>query len=143
MVNHVLLLGTRDGAPWHPLGAIEADLRACLEGLGSFEVTGEAEHLEELGGVSLLVCCADLWERTLTDEETGGLLRFVAGGGGLLVLHNGICFQKRPSFRPWWGRSSRGTPTQAPWNSGLRPPATRSAPLQRGGPCPTSPTGSK
>jgi len=114
MVKEILLLGTRVGAPWHPLGAVEAEIRDCLEGQGPLEVTDDLGRLKSLVGLGLLVLCADEWETPLDDDETGGLLGFVAGGGGLLVLHNGICFQKRVEFQALVGARFTGHPDAGP-----------------------------
>jgi len=110
----IVWLGTREGAPWHPLGAVEAEARACVTGLGTLEVTDDVGRLKDLAGVRLLICCADLWETALDDEATGGLLAYAASGGGVLVIHNGICFQNRPEFQALVGARFTGHPDAGP-----------------------------
>ena len=108
--KHILWLGTGEGAPWHPLGAVEAEVRSSLAGLGALEFTEEVNRLQELAGVGLLVCCADSWETSLTDGQVGGLLTFAAQGGAVLVVHNGICYQSRPEFQALVGGRFTGHP---------------------------------
>ena len=108
----ILWLGTGEGAPWHPLGAIEAEVRSALGGGRDFEVTEDVGRLED-PGVDLLVCGADSWETALTDGQTGGLLSFTARGGAVLIVHNGICYQSRPEFQALAGARFTGHPDAA------------------------------
>jgi len=108
----ILLIGTADPAPWHPLSGVEGEFRSLLTDLGTLEVTTDAQRLvslekEETG---LLVCYADTWDDSLNDEQTAGLVRFAAGGGNLLVIHNGISYQKRPEFQALVGAKFMGHP---------------------------------
>ena len=45
------------------------------------------------------ICYSDRWDTVLADSEIGGLVSFVARGGGMLVIHNGISLGKRDEFK--------------------------------------------
>jgi len=110
--DRILVIGTADPAPWHPLSAVEGELNLLLADLGEWEATVDPDRLTALekDSVRLLVCYADLWEGALTDAQTAGLIRFVAGGGRILVLHNGISYQGRSEFRAVVGAQFTGHP---------------------------------
>lgn len=110
--KHALLIGTREGAMWHPLDGVDLELQAILAGLAELEVTTDRDHLAVLeeGGFDLLISYADTWDDQLSDGQTAEILRFVAGGGGILVIHNGICWQKRPEFHALVGAKFTGHP---------------------------------
>ncbi len=107
-----LLLGTRDDAPYHPLGPVESDLLSLFSNVATVTVVTDPEQMTLLntGGFALAICYADLWERPIPDTALSSLLRFVAGGGSLLVLHNGICLQSRPEFAALVGARFTGHP---------------------------------
>ncbi len=129
-----LLIGTRDNAPYHPLGPVEGLLGEILS--DAFELTTVAEpgqlSLLDSGRFRLLVCYADTWEGTLDDGPMASLLRFVDEGGGLLVLHNGICYQNRPEFVSLVGARFTGHPPAGPLEfrgSAADHPILREAPV--------------
>ncbi|AFC29533.1 hypothetical protein PM3016_2653 [Paenibacillus mucilaginosus 3016] len=92
-----MLLGDYTDAPWHPLEPARAELEAILG--EAFELTATEDYdvllrlQTEAGGYPLCIAYTDCWNRELTKAQTAGLLRYVAGGGGLLVIHNGISLQ--------------------------------------------------
>jgi type 1 glutamine amidotransferase len=110
--QHALLFGTREGAQWHPLDGIDLELQSILAGLVELEITTDRDHLGVLeeGGFRLLVCYADAWEERLSDGHMAEILRFAAAGGGVLVIHNGISWQKRPEFQALVGARFTGHP---------------------------------
>ncbi len=100
-------------APYHPLGAVEPALRAILGADFALRFTeGTGELAAGLGGVRLVVGYADVWDSVLADRAASGLADFVNCGGGLLVLHNGICWAKHPRLRPLLGAAFTGHPEQ-------------------------------
>ena len=110
--HHALLIGLREGAPWHPLDGIDSELSAILAGLAELEVTTDRDRLSVLdeGRVDLLLVYDDHWDRALSDNQMASVIRFVAAGGGILVLHNGISWQKRPEFQTLLGAKFTGHP---------------------------------
>jgi len=113
MVNRrAILIGTREGAQWHPLGGIDGELRGILTELCDLDVTTDYQGLLALedGVYDLLIAYADTWDLALDDAQMAAVITFVAKGGGLLVLHNGISFQKRNEFRDLLGARFTGHP---------------------------------
>lgn len=100
-------------APYHPLGAVEPALSLILGGDCALRFTEDTGELAAgLAEVRLIVGYADVWDTVLADEAAAGLVAFVARGGGLLVLHNGICWAKHPRLRPLLGAAFTGHPEQ-------------------------------
>lgn len=100
-------------APYHPLGAVEPALRAILGAEFALRFTEDTGELAAgLAGVRLVVGYADVWDSALADGAADGLIDFVNRGGGLLVLHNGICWAKHPRLRPLLGATFTGHPEQ-------------------------------
>ncbi|SDM86441.1 hypothetical protein SAMN04487897_101296 [Paenibacillus sp. yr247] len=94
--TNVLLIGDDTDAPWHPLEPARQELEAILS--GEFQLTSTEDYncFAELDQSQFPLCISytDCWNRDLTMEQSAGLLRFVAGGGRLLVIHNGISLQR-------------------------------------------------
>lgn len=90
-----LLLGDFTAAPWHPLEPARAELQSMLEPEFTLDATEDYDALGRLDPAEypLFISYTDCWKRTPKPEQTAGLLRYVAGGGGLLVIHNGISLQ--------------------------------------------------
>ena len=110
--ERIVLMGTGSEATWHPLSAVEGEFRSLFADLGNVEVALNPSRLVSVDedGTRLLVCYADTWEAALTDDQTAGLLRFSAGGGKLLVIHNGMSYQKRQEFQALAGAKFTGHP---------------------------------
>jgi len=91
-----LLVGDYTNAPWHPLGPAQEALERILGGEFEFTATEDYEQFAQLdrGNYSLCISYIDCWDRSLTPAQTAGLLQYVAGGGGLLVIHSGISLQQ-------------------------------------------------
>jgi len=105
----IVLWGTRVGAPWHPLGPVEADLVDLLQPRGPVAIVDETQPLE-LAGARLLVSYVDLWDRPVPEPVSRLVLDFIENGGGLLVLHNGISLQARPDLAALIGGRFLGHP---------------------------------
>jgi len=107
-------------APYHPLGAVEPALRVILGADFALRFTEDTGELSSgLAGVRLVVAYADVWDSVLADEAAAGLADFVNRGGGLLVLHNGICWAKHPRLRPLLGAAFTGHPEQETMSYGF------------------------
>ncbi|MGG1517854.1 ThuA domain-containing protein [Paenibacillus oryzisoli] len=107
-----LLLGNNDDAPYHPLRAVQERIIAIL-GAG-YDVTAAegTSHLrpETLKPYSLVISYLDIWKKVPAPAEVAGLLHYVAGGGGLLVVHNGISVQGSPELSQLIGARFTGHP---------------------------------
>lgn len=106
-----LLLGGYDKVPYHPLTEVDEHLKTILAPTFHITIATKNEVLNsELSGYDLIISYVDIWDNTLTDSETAGLIQFVASGGGLLVIHNGICLAARHEMKGLMGASFTGHP---------------------------------
>ncbi|NBD24503.1 ThuA domain-containing protein [Paenibacillus glycinis] len=111
-----LLLGDFTAAPWHPLEPARAQLQSILGGDFLLDATEDYDVLTRLDPAAYPLCVSytDCWQRALKPEQTAGLLRYVAGGGGLLVVHNGISLQCSPELAQLIGARFTGHPPYQP-----------------------------
>lgn len=111
MKNKALLLGDYSQAPYHPLTGIDEQLKEILQSSFDISVSEDYNILSgDLSEFKLIISYADRWNSTLSDIEIGGLVSFTAQGGGLLVIHNGICFSSRHEFKSMTAASFTGHP---------------------------------
>jgi len=91
--KQILLIGDERQAKWHPLGPMRKRLEQILGGrfrLVAMESDESWPALLDSGEFAACISYADLWKRVPAPRQTAALLKFVAGGGGLLAIHNGI-----------------------------------------------------
>ncbi|QHW32953.1 ThuA domain-containing protein [Paenibacillus rhizovicinus] len=107
-----LLLGDFTEAPWHPLEPARAEIQSILAPEFLLTATEDYNVLNELNQAEYPLCISytDCWNRALAPEQTAGLLRYVAGGGGLLVIHNGVSLQSSPELAQLIGARFTGHP---------------------------------
>ncbi|MGO4371357.1 ThuA domain-containing protein [Paenibacillus sp. MCAF20] len=107
-----MVFGDNERAPYHPLHAIEKELQAIMGDRFVLEATDDYDrlHAASIGQYDLCISYADCWEEKLTDAQVAGLVAFVAQGGGLLVIHNGISVQNRHELRQLIGAKFLGHP---------------------------------
>ncbi|ANY76205.1 hypothetical protein BBD41_28525 [Paenibacillus ihbetae] len=93
----IMLIGDDHVGAWHPLGPVAKELEKILDGEFRLTVSTNYEDLSSLDTHQFDACIsyADSWNRPLTSEQIAGLLKYVAGGGGLLAIHNGISLAGR------------------------------------------------
>jgi type 1 glutamine amidotransferase len=107
-----LLLGDYTNAPWHPLQAIEGDMRTILE--ANFELTCTEDYNallpESIRKYDLCISYTDCWRSKATPEQVRGLLSYVSEGGGFLVVHNGISLQNNYELCHMIGAKFTGHP---------------------------------
>lgn len=112
MAIRTLLFGHNEGAPYHPLEAVRERLLAIWG--DDFQVTAEVgtAGLRKAGLAEMELCVnySDSWREPRAEEEVAGLLAFVAQGGGLLVLHNGVSLQSAPELAQLHGAKFTGHP---------------------------------
>lgn len=94
--SKLLLIGDNVRSTWHPLEPARQQLGAIAADEFELVATENYEALTTLDkdGFAAVISYADCWNRELAPEQIESLLRFVAGGGGLLVIHNGISLGK-------------------------------------------------
>lgn len=109
MRRKALVLGDYENPPYHPLAAVEEEFASILGGEWDLTFTDDYRVLEAGGlqGFDLCVSYTDcfFWE---PDVGATGLLSYVTGGGGLLVVHCGISLQKRRELSPMLGGFYKG-----------------------------------
>jgi uncharacterized protein len=97
----ILIVGDDDAvAPYHPLSPIEPSLRATFGVIGDLRLSRDRERaLCDLpASPSLLVLATDRWDDPISDEAMSALERWLAMGGKMLALHQGISLQARAEF---------------------------------------------
>ncbi|MGU3471129.1 ThuA domain-containing protein [Paenibacillus sp. D51F] len=110
-----LLLGDQVHAAYHPLEPAEQELRELLMDM-QVEATEDYSCLstEGLAGYDLLISYSDQWRVKKSRRQVAALLRYVSGGGGLLVVHNGISLQADPELAQLIGGQFTGHPDYGP-----------------------------
>ncbi|GAK40766.1 hypothetical protein TCA2_3256 [Paenibacillus sp. TCA20] len=93
---NALLIGDNGVDVWHPLEPARQQLVQIIGESTNLTVTEDYDSLKELSRdeFDVVISYTDCWLRDLTTEQTAGLITFVAGGGGILVIHNGISLQR-------------------------------------------------
>ncbi|MFX3633204.1 MAG: ThuA domain-containing protein [Candidatus Pristimantibacillus sp.] len=112
MTIHALLIGNNHDAPYHPLNAIQEQLIGILGDSIQVNATDDTTKLMQaaINQYDLLISYRDNWKQALAVEEVAGVLQFVANGGGLLVIHNGISMQESPELCQLIGAKFTGHP---------------------------------
>ncbi|GGH28427.1 ThuA domain-containing protein [Paenibacillus segetis] len=92
-----LLIGNNGDALYHPLFAVQNQLQTIFSGEIDVVPSDDYDQLlaTNLKHYELCISYADRWSSPTSDAQMAGLLSYVANGGGLLVLHNGISLQAR------------------------------------------------
>lgn len=112
----VMLIGDNTDAPWHPLEPARAQLTAILGNEFVLSATEDYQTFTTLNHNQFPLCISytDCWKRDLTPQQTAGLLQYVAGGGSLLVIHNGISLQRSYELLQMIGAKFTGHPPYQP-----------------------------
>jgi type 1 glutamine amidotransferase len=112
MPIRTLLVGHNESAPYHPLRAVQERLTEIWG--NELQVTLEEGtaglRKESIGAYELVVSYTDSWKTPAAPEEIAGLLSYVAQGGGLLLLHNGMSLQAAPELAQLAGGYFTGHP---------------------------------
>jgi type 1 glutamine amidotransferase len=113
---NVLLIGDLKNAAWHPLETAGRALEEILQDEFRLTITEEYNDLAALDDKEFPLCISytDCWKNDLTPRQIAGLLRFVAGGGSLLVIHNGISLQRSFELTQMIGARFTGHPPYQP-----------------------------
>jgi len=107
-----ILIGDVELAKYHPMTGFDQEFEAILPEFMIDKTTDyDAFLATRLNPFDLCICFADRWI-ALSDDQTAGLLSFVAQGGGLLLVHHGISIQARPELAQLAGGFFTGHPEQ-------------------------------
>jgi type 1 glutamine amidotransferase len=111
-MKNALILGNYSTVLYHPFTGIDRSLAEILVHDFKATATENRSMLTRtfLKEYDLFISYADDWESSLTDDQAGDLLSFVATGGGILAIHNGISFQKTTEFAQLVGGIFTGHP---------------------------------
>ena len=114
-MTRLMVLGTYENAPYHPLGGVDECLRQALPET-SLTFTADTADLFRLKaeGFDALISYLDLWDRETDAAPAAALNGYVREGGGLVTLHNGVCLAKLPLLKELIGAEFTGHPVQAP-----------------------------
>ncbi|GGF92488.1 ThuA domain-containing protein [Paenibacillus abyssi] len=110
-----LLLGDMELAPYHPLEAVQDEIRGVVEAEGyTLQISTDYDQLraDSIQAYDLILSYTDCWNEhpPVTREQAAGLLAYVSGGGSLLVLHTGISLQSRHEMSALFGAKFTGHP---------------------------------
>ncbi|KGE19531.1 ThuA domain-containing protein [Paenibacillus wynnii] len=90
-----LAVGSYSEVKYHPFAGVDGELSNILE--NDIEVTCTEDltmfNEEALSAYPLVISYNEFSDHPLPQEQVAALLSYVAGGGGLLVIHNGISLQ--------------------------------------------------
>lgn len=113
-----LLLGEYTHPRFHPLQGVDRQIGEILADLLTVQCSENKKLLlgEHLAGYDLCIAYNELWNETVSPQQTAGLLSYVSGGGGLIVLHNGVSLAKRYELAQMIGAKFTGHPPYAPLN---------------------------
>lgn len=95
-----IIIGDYANAMYHPLKDIDNCFNTILSGSMDITLTEDRDMLElhSLDNYDLCISYVDSWEKMLSPNQMGGLISFIAQGGGFLSIHNGISYQKNPEY---------------------------------------------
>lgn len=92
-----LLIGDYTHPKFHPLQGVDEEITRILQESLTVQCSENKQLLEKenIEAFDLCISYHDSWAEKVSSKQAAGLLSFVSGGGGLLVLHNGIVLQKK------------------------------------------------
>jgi type 1 glutamine amidotransferase len=108
--KNVLFVGTRN-AKYHPMDGIDLRLSELLPEMNliAAEETGALDPIQ-LKSCSVCILYLEFDLPVLSDCETAALITYVAEGGSLFVIHNGISVQGRSELSQLIGAKFTGHP---------------------------------
>ncbi|QUL55519.1 ThuA domain-containing protein [Paenibacillus tritici] len=91
-----LAFGSYTEVKYHPFQEVDRQIGQLLEPEFRVDATEDYGRMnkDELADCKLVVSYTEFSEDKLCAAQSGALLAYVAGGGGLLVVHNGISLQR-------------------------------------------------
>ncbi|MFC4302196.1 ThuA domain-containing protein [Cohnella boryungensis] len=107
-----LALGNYADAIYHPFAGVDQEITEIFQGRIDVRCTGDYGMLNEsyLAPYRLMISYTEFLEQKLSASGTGALLSFVARGGGLLAIHNGISLQRNQELAVMLGGKFVGHP---------------------------------
>lgn len=95
-VVKALALGSYTEVKYHPFEGVDRELENILKGEMEVTCTEDLTMLnrEVLESYHLVISYIEFLDDPIAQDQVAALLSYVAGGGGLLVIHNGISMQR-------------------------------------------------
>lgn len=91
-----LALGSYTEVKYHPFAGVDREIEQIL--VNDLQVHSTEDYgllnPETLSDYKLVISYTEFSDEKIPAEQSGALLSYVAGGGGLLVVHNGISMQR-------------------------------------------------
>ncbi|AKG36636.1 ThuA domain-containing protein [Paenibacillus durus] len=111
-----LLIGEYTHPRFHPLQGVDKQISHILNDLMTVQCTENKKMLlsENLSSYDLCIAYNELWNESVSPQQTAGLLSYVAGGGGLIVLHTGVSLANRNELAQLIGARFAGHPPYGP-----------------------------
>lgn len=128
-----LALGNYTNVKYHPFEGVDREIEACMAEVATVKSTGDYGVLnkETLSKYELFISYTEFADEPLPQDQVAALVQYVASGGGLLVIHNGISMQRNKELMTLIGAKFTGHPafTALPVRrSGADHPITRGVP---------------
>lgn len=110
-MKRALLMGDYAHHTWHGLAGVDEQIREILSDY-EVEICTDYAHLtaERLRPFDFVIDYIDGWNRCGNCDAAGELLGYVAQGGALLSLHNGIIKRSSPEMEQMVGGAFTGHP---------------------------------
>ncbi|WP_379146412.1 ThuA domain-containing protein [Paenibacillus sp. sgz500992] len=91
-----LALGSYSEVKYHPFAGVDHEIKRILSPDLQVEASEDYSLLnkDNLEGLKLVIAYTEFSDQKIALEQSAALLSYVAGGGGLLVVHNGISLQR-------------------------------------------------
>jgi len=114
-MKKVLLIGNYTKPDWHPIAGVDDEIKRILVDF-DIEITEEYPpmKLRDLQKYDLIINYADTLSSHGTPDFAGALLGYVADGGSLLAVHNGILADALPELIQLMGASFVEHPPMEP-----------------------------
>ena len=98
-MKQILLLGDYKLATWHPLRNVDNELTRILD---EYNITICEDYpvliFETLKEYDMIINYIDNWEKRGNADCAGALIAYVAAGGSMMTLHNGIIAKNHPEL---------------------------------------------
>lgn len=94
--HRAIAFGSYTEVKYHPFAGVDRELEQILSPIFRVECTEDYGQMnaDNLAKYKLVVAYTEFSDELIAPEQSGALLAYVAGGGGLLVVHNGISLQR-------------------------------------------------
>ncbi|OKP99950.1 ThuA domain-containing protein [Paenibacillus sp. P46E] len=91
-----LALGSYTEVKYHPFSGVDHVFEELFAGKLDVKSTEDYSLLspDSLSAYKLVIAYTEFSDNKIAPEQSGALLSYVANGGGLLVVHNGISLQR-------------------------------------------------